>query len=374
MTRLRRALDGIAAEAPLVDLADSAIARHRRRRRATVSLAAVAVAATVAATGVVMTAPWRAVTQPAVQVVDPAGPGEDRTAPGEDRADVAPDLPDEPVGRLSHAYMPRCKAVPCDRDDEWRVVTTAGTTYRLQKAVARTAKGRSVPIAISKNGGVLAYYSREEQAYVVRDMQTGAEKVSPVKMPEKKIPVGALLLVSDDGRYLVVDDPMEFDDYPGAIIDMRTGERTALRGDFEPFILKDGVLQLVRYIKTDLWLMPVTGGGKPVRFDGRFIMFSEVAPDGRTVVALDKTPEPEEAPVLTVLDAKTGAIVRRLPTPTTSGGPEPLWWLDDREVVVKGHGKGTKMFALDVMTGDLRPLSDYGEDLLYLTLPGRVTK
>ncbi|MFG1699550.1 hypothetical protein [Nonomuraea sp. NPDC049309] len=218
---------------------------------------------------------------------------------------------------------------------------------------------------------MLACYSRKEQAYVVRDMETGVEEVSPVKVPEKKIPVGAPLLVSDDGRYLVVDDPMEFDDHPGAIIDMRTGERTPLRGDFEPVILKDGVLQLVRYIKTDLWLMPVTGGGEPVRFAGRLIAFSEVAPDGRTVVAMDKTPE--DAPVLTVLDAKTGEIVRRLPTPTTSGGPEPLWWLDDREAVVKEHVKSDKLFALDITTGDLRPLSEYRE-VHGLTLPGRAAK
>ncbi|MFD0475617.1 hypothetical protein ACFQ0B_50910 [Nonomuraea thailandensis] len=47
MTRLRETLDGIAAEAPQVDLLNAAIAGHRRRRRTATMLAAAATAAVV---------------------------------------------------------------------------------------------------------------------------------------------------------------------------------------------------------------------------------------------------------------------------------------------------------------------------------------
>jgi hypothetical protein len=363
MTRLRRALDGIAAEAPLVNLADAAIARHRRRRLVTASLAAVAVAVVIGVGSTVAAMSLRVVAEPAVRKAVP-------TAPAVDRATIVPDLPEGPVGRLSHAYQPTC-ATDCD-GAEWRVVTAEGTTYRVASALPRRTTDRStVPVAISRTGRALAYYSREAQAHVVRDMETGAETVSPVKVPEEEIPLGAMLLVSDDGRHLVFDDPQEFDDYPGMLVDVRTGKRTRLKGDFQPVAIKDGVLELVRHVKTDLWLMPVTGGGEPVRFDGVFIRFSEVAPDGRTVVALDMTGTPPKRPALTVLDAKTGETLRKVPLPAEfadQGTPLATVWLSDTEVTVR-HGKGGQTFAVDITTGGTRLLADYG-DLFRLTLPG----
>ncbi|MEV4569794.1 hypothetical protein AB0K12_39055 [Nonomuraea sp. NPDC049419] len=375
MTRLHRALDDIAAEAPLVDLAEAAIARHRRRRLVTASLSAVAVAAIVGAGGVVMTAPWQVNAVPAVPAV--------QVSPGVEQAEVVPDLPDAPVGALSHAYETRCEQPPCG-DEEWRVVTADGATYRLPRALTRTTGKAHAPIAISRNGRMLAYYSRDAQAHVVRDLETGAETVSPVKVPEKKIPLGAMLLVSDDGRYLAFDDPEEFDEYAGVLIDMQAGEPAMLPRGFQPVAIKDGVLELVRHVKTDLWLMPVTGGGEPVRFDGTFISFSEVAPDGRTVVALEMHRPTKaspgagdgtavvkrKAPELTVLDAATGEIVRKVPTPDVPGDPTATVWLSDTEVLVRDGAKGRRTYALDITSGKARLLTDYG-DLARLTLPGQ---
>ncbi|WP_049573105.1 hypothetical protein [Nonomuraea sp. SBT364] len=371
MTRLRQALDGIAAEAPLVNLADAAIARHRRRRLVTTSLATVALAGVMGAGGVVMATPWRPAAEPAVQVA-PTAPTAPTvpTVPAVDRAAVVADLPEGPVGRLSHAYQATCET-GCD-DAEWRVVTSDGKTYRVPRALARTAGRPAVPVAISRSGRALAYYSREAQAHVVRDMETGAEVVSPVKVPEAEIPRGAMLLVSDDGRYVAFDDPQEFGDYPGVLIDTRTGERTMLKRDFEPVAIKDGVLELVRPVKTDLWLMPVTGGGEPVRFDGVFVRFSEVAPDGRTVVALDMTGTPKQEPVLTVLDAKTGKALRKVPAPALAVDLMPTVWLSDTEVTVRNGAPGGRLYAVDITTGKARPLADHGE-VLHLTLPGRAT-
>ena len=73
---------------------------------------------------------------------------------------------------------------------------------------------RDVPVAISRDGRMLAYYSRAAQAHVVRDLVGGAEVTSPVKVEEDRIGVGSMLALSDDGRYLVFD-PREGSKEPG---------------------------------------------------------------------------------------------------------------------------------------------------------------
>ncbi|MGR6918568.1 hypothetical protein ACU635_30335 [[Actinomadura] parvosata] len=205
--------------------------------------------------------------------------------------------------------------IDCD-DVEWRVVTTAGRTYRLPQALAREEDGHDVPVALSRDGRKLAHYSREAQAHVVRDLTTGTEVSAPAS--EEKIGIGSMLVVSDDGRYLVFD-PREGSKYPGVLIDTTTGKRTTIDGRYEPVAIKDGVVELIRYITTDLWFMPATGGGKPVRFDGTFIAPSELAPAQRTVVAFDHGRYGRNTrPVLTVLDVRTGRAVREI---TVTGLP-----------------------------------------------------
>ncbi|MEU4410655.1 hypothetical protein AB0F88_39640 [Streptosporangium sp. NPDC023963] len=158
---------------------------------------------------------------------------------------------------------------------------------------------------------MIAYYSRQAQAHVVRDLVSGSEVTSSVTVKEERIGVGSMLVVSDDGRH-VLFDPREGSKEPGPLIDMRTGGTVPVHGKFETISIKDGVAALVRYVKTDLWLMPVTGGGSPVRFDGVFIMFGELAPDGRTVAAFDFERKGHMKNTLTLLDARTGKILRRV--------------------------------------------------------------
>ncbi|GAA2900096.1 hypothetical protein [Nonomuraea rubra] len=359
MTRLREALDGIAAEAPLVDLLDAAIAGHRRRRRTATALAAAATAAVVGVTSAAVTLPWQRSAAPAVP----------------QQSVVVPELPEGGVGVLSHAYHTPCKRVAeprgidCD-DVEWRVVTGAGKTYRVPQALVSTAEDHDAPVALSRDGRTFAYYSRQAQGHVVRDMVTGAEVTVP--LPEEEIEIGSMLAVSDGGRYLVFD-PREGTRYPGRLIDTRTGKRTTINGKYEPVTIKDGVVQWIRYIKTDLWFMPVTGGGKPVRFDGKFIAPSELAPDGRTVVALDSEDVRDAEPVITVLDVKTGRTVRQVAVtglPSDRGMVHPTAWRDAREVEVRYSGKGGwDLYAVDVGTGKARLLKRYGK-VLSLTLPG----
>jgi hypothetical protein len=361
MTRLRSALEGLAEEAPLVNLADAAIDGHRRRRRTRLALTAVGAMATAAAL----------VATVAGGVVLPRG-----ADPAVEVAAV-PDLPDGKVGAISRAYL-----TPCEVDEEakkidcgaveWRVVTRSGKTYRVPQALSSSRDGREVPVAISRDGRMLAYYSRAAQAHVVRDLVGGGEVTSPVEVAEERIGIGSMLALSDDGRHLVFD-PREGSKQPGLLIDVRTGRTVSIPGKYEVISVKDGAAELIRYRKTDLWLMPVTGGGKPVRFDGTFIMFSEIAPDGRTVAAVEFVDVAKNR--LTLLDAKNGRTLRKVPI---GGLPKDSWvdgtgiWLSKKEVmVVVGGRSGGYSYALDVTTGKARRWADLGPSRKgALVLPG----
>ncbi|WP_101785592.1 hypothetical protein [Nonomuraea indica] len=364
MTRLREALDGIAAEAPLVDLADVAVAGHRRRRRATAVLAAVATVAVVGAASVAVTLPWQRA---------------DRTATPQ-RVDTVADLPDGAVGPIAYAFQTPCKTqsnplrIDCGTV-EWRVVTRSGRTYRVPQALVSTAKDYSVPVAISRDGRMLVYYSRQAQAHVVRDLVGGTQVTSPVTVKEERIGVGSMLALSDDGRY-VIFDPREGSKDPGVLIDVRTGRHRPVDGKYEVVSIKGGVAELVRYVKTDLWQMPVAGGGRPVRFDGRFIMFSEIAPDGRTVAAFEFPDHTKRR--LTVLDAKTGRTLRKVPMRGLPSGRDgavtgtALWTSGREVVVVYGTKDDVRTYAVNIDTGKARQVARYpaGGKAQQLVLPG----
>ncbi|MEU4232195.1 hypothetical protein AB0F17_48550 [Nonomuraea sp. NPDC026600] len=362
MTRLREALNDLADEAPMVSLVDLAIAGHRRRRRTTRTVAAVAAVVVLLGAGTTAAAlPWS---------------WGDRTATPRG-ADTVPDLPDGKVGLIGSAYQ-----TPCEVDDmarrvdcsavEWRVVTRAGTTYRVPQALVNTTKQRRVPVAISRDGRMLAYYSHQAQAHVVRDLMTGSEVTSPVTVKEERIGLGSMLVVSDDGRY-VVFDPHVGSKEPGSLIDMHTGKTVQVPGKYEAVSVKDGVAELVRYIKTDLWLMPVTGGGAPVRFPGTFIMFSELAPDGRTVAAVEFRDLKKRT--LTLLDTKSGRTLRKvairgLPENGSLGGTS-IWESGSEVTIAFSDTKGSKLiYAVDVRTGRLRQLARYPGKFPRVTLPG----
>ncbi|MEW1836430.1 hypothetical protein AB0392_00545 [Nonomuraea angiospora] len=361
MTRLREALSGLAEEAPLVSLADAAIAGHRRRRHATMAATTVATIAALVATAAVG----------AVVLPRDAHPAAPRSA------DTVADLPDGKVGAVEYGYQTPCdvskdrQVINC-RVQEWRVVTRAGTTYRVPQALASTRKGGYSPIAISRDGRMLAYYSREAQAHVVRDLTTGAVSTSPFKVKEEQIQIGTQLVVSDDGRYVGFDPRVGSKKDTGLLIDVRTGKTVRVPDKFEIISIKGGVAELLRYVKTDMWLMPITGGGKAVRFDGTFILFSEIAPDGRTVVARDFK---DKEPTLTVLDAKTGRIVRKVPIrglPKGGGFHGATIWQSPSEVVILGDGKVSGTYAVNIETGKARRLVDFAsEPRNSLVLPGK---
>lgn len=360
MTRLRESLRDLAEEAPPVNLADAAIAGHRRRRRALVAVTAAAAVVVVAAATVTT-----------VELL-PRPP----QAAAPQRVETVADLPDGKVGPVGYAYLTSCEVVKEPRHidcgaSEWRVVTRSGTTYRVPRALAATSENRRVQLAISRDGGKIAYYDREAGAHVVRDLMSGAEVTSPVTVAEDRIKIGSQLVLSDDGRYLFFDPKVGSKD-PGMVIDVHTGNTVSVSGKYEAISIKNGVVELVRYRKTDMWLMPVTGGRKPVRFDGVFIHFSEIAPDGRTLVAS----EFKEAtkPVLTVLDAKTGRTVRKVEIrglPKDAGYLKPSVWRSPSEVMVLTMNRGHSTYSVNVETGKATHLAGLSKDLpLNLAMPG----
>ncbi|YCK42041.1 hypothetical protein ACNF49_50785 [Actinomadura sp. ATCC 39365] len=368
MTRLRDALNGIAEEAPPVNLADLAVAGYRRRRRASATLAAAATIAVLAG---------------GTATVLVAGPRRAQSAAPQ--AAAVPVLPAGKVGTLSHAYRQSClppkgkSAQPGCLDGEWRVVTGDGRTYRVPQALGTTARNDRVPVAVSRDGRMFAYYDKDAGAHVVRDMVTGAETVSAAKVEEGRLGMGSMLVVSDDGRHLAFD-PREGSKNPGLLIDVRTGRTVSVPGVYEPVAIKDGVAELVRYRKTDLLFMPVTGGGRPVRFDGVFIMFSELAPDGRTVVAFEFPPGKRAQPEyitrrLTVLDTKTGRALRKVTVkglPKGAGIDDATIWQSPSEVTLAVvAGKETRAYAVDVRTGRTRLVTRYpGRFKGELAMPG----
>ncbi|MGW5160978.1 hypothetical protein ACWEPN_36390 [Nonomuraea wenchangensis] len=347
MSRLRAALEELAQEAPDVasttDLAALAVANHQRHRRnitmATAFFTTVALVGAVTA-GVTLT-------------------GSGQAAPA---TSSVPDLPSGKVGELSHAYLTRCEvdesqtppSLDCS-EVEWRVVTRTGRTYRVPQALATTAGDPRPPVAISRDGRMFAYYSRKEGAHVVRDLVAGTQVVSRAKVKESQIGRGSMLVVSEDGRHLAFD-PREGSKYPGLLIDVRTGATTTLNGKYEAIGIKNGLVELIRYRKTDLWLMPVTGGGKPVRFPGTYIMFSEPAADGRTVAAIEFDEMPKKK--VTLLDAKTGRVVRKVTVKGVPARTQPdsvRIWASASELVLDYQVKTElRSYALNVYTGRTR--------------------
>ncbi|GAA1659148.1 hypothetical protein GCM10009733_066110 [Nonomuraea maheshkhaliensis] len=364
MTRLREALGDIAADAPMVNLADLVIAGHRRRRiRTALAITSVTALAVAGATSAALVMPWHRLAADATP----------------QNAVKVPELPEGKVGAVSHAYRTACTAGQAPRTidcgpAEWRVVTAGGTTYRMPQALAFTAAHNRVPLALSRDGRKLAYYSDEAAAFVVRDLMTGREVTSPIRFRQEEIKAGAILVLSDDGRHLAFD-PLIGKKRPTTLIDLRTGRAKRLNSRYEPISIKQGVVELVRYVKTDLWRMPVAGGGKPVRFKGAWIGFSELHQDGRTVVAIDHADYRKGArTTFGVLDAETGRIVRKVQmtgVPATTGIDGLSVWRSEKVVTVATSVESSRrLYAVDVTTGTATLLTDLGTKARELVLPG----
>lgn len=374
MTRLRTVLDGIATEAPAVDLADRVIAGHRRRRRARLAFAAVATAAVTGA---------GAITGAGLL---PAGHGDDAattTARATQGPGSIPDLPARGVGPLGYAYLSFCKVEgpkPADcRDHQWRVITRAGEAYHLPQALGMYGAGNWAPLAMSRDGRMLAYYSSEAQTFKVRDLAAGTELTAPVTVKETELAGSPSLVLSDDGRTLAfVPDPGTWPGLlPGLLIDLRASTARRLPGGWRPTSIEGGQVTMVALQPAArVWV----GGGTPVTVGAGYKRFSALAPDGRSMAALRLGRDDRLERTLTVLDATTGAETRKVAIRGLAGKPYLLTlgtWLNPGEVTLAAlptddaHENRQAIYAVNVETGQTRSLGVYpGQSPVHLVVPG----
>jgi hypothetical protein len=391
MSWLRDVLVDLADDSPRADLAEQTIRRYERRRRTMVSLVAAAV---VVVTALGATA--------AVRLL-PREP---------DAASTVKDLPGRGVEPLSYAYRTYCNPAtgspPADcRDGEWRVVTTSGRTYHVPQA-SRSSRSFEEgivdgPLAISQSGRKIAYYSAEASTFKVRDLASGKEVAAPTKIPQAWLYSIAHLLLSDDGRFLAFAKVPALKD-PAMLIDMRERMVRPLPNGWNPVGLspEGDTITLAKYSPkarlqtiSRLWTTSTAGNGSTVDFSEGY-SFSPLAPDGKTLVAVDDHGDPCARSKVVTMDAKSGKVLRAIPVrglPLAAHNVSLRTWLSPDEVTVvvepipcpqspppdPGPDLGKfdppyqtmTSYALDIRTGAARKLTTYKvQGTFDLVLPG----
>ncbi|GAA3648697.1 hypothetical protein GCM10022224_009300 [Nonomuraea antimicrobica] len=367
MNRLREALDDVAVDAPAIDLADWAIAGSRRRRRNRMAAAGAAgVTGLAVLTGVVLGVFPGIAPSTSDKLIVAAATGK-----------IA-DLPSRGVGPLSHAYRTFCHAgapalTDC-RNGGWRVVTRAGETYHVPQALGNKSGPNFYPLAISRDGRLIAYYSRTARTFKVRDLASGAEQTAPVAVTEAELGGNARLELSDDGRYLAFTGyPSRKDD--GLIIDLRARTTLPLPMGWDPRSIDGATVTLTRNAQygqqPGIWLMPLTGGGSPVAVGEAYTRFSGLAPDGSGLAALrrDQSRNPySHDGTITVLDARTGRAGKAVTMRGLPKGSRSLTlgaWLNASEVTLAAVPSDRPdenrhiTYAVNVETGQVRQLAVY---------------
>ncbi|MEU7892920.1 hypothetical protein AB0B45_08640 [Nonomuraea sp. NPDC049152] len=394
MTWLRDVLVDLANDSPQVDLAERTIATHDRRRRTAVSLLA---AAMVVVTALGVTAAIRLL---------PSEPQE---------AASTGDLPARGVGPLSHAYKTFCepdsgKAPSGCRDGGWRVVTRSGKTYHVPEALPSLAPGRTglrdSPLAISRDGRKIAYYSAKEGTFQVRDLASGQKTTAPSKVPKDWLGSVSRLMLSDDGRFVAFSKVPEFKD-PALLIDMRDRVVRQLPNRWVPIGLsQDGAtITLAQYsprsrLRTISNLRPSSSGGNTtssVILPGHYF-FSPLAPDGKSVAVIENrstAEKPCRQGNLALMDSFTGE--KRKTTVISGLSPDVSQislrtWLsadevtaltmsvrcrpasevpDDEPAVIDPPYRTMTVYAVNVRTGKARKLTTYrAQGFFEIVLPG----
>jgi hypothetical protein len=377
MTRLREALEDVAAEAPAINLTEWAIAGSRRRRRTRLTIAAAT------ATVVTAMAVFTGNTLLAIR---------DKPVVAAETGKI-PELPSRGVGPLSHAFKTFCRMsgpIPPDcRNGEWRVVTKDGEIYHLPQAGGiskEAANERFVfyPLAISRDGRMIAYYSRQARTFQVRDLAQGTVRTAAAMVAEPKPGDDAWrLVISDNGRHLVFTTrPSK--KQQGLIFDMAAGRTYPLPAGWDPRAIDGTTVALARDWhkgqRPGVWLMPLAGGGTPAWADGRYTRFSPPTPAGTSMAALRLDKAARLDGTITTFDTRSGkarktVTIRGLPKaarPNTLGA-----WLNASEVTFSAlpteHIRETRQvtYAVNVETGQARQLSVYHpQHVVHLVIPG----
>ncbi|MFI6920655.1 hypothetical protein ACIBIZ_11950 [Nonomuraea spiralis] len=387
MTWLRDVLVDLAAESPQVDLAERTIATREHRRRTAVSLLAAAMVVVTALGGTLAV-------RLMPQAPAPATSGKD-------------DLPARGVGPLSHAYKTYCgpggeKGSSRCQEGEWRVVTRGGRTYRVPEALPSRTMQDS-PLAISRDGRRIAYYAAKEGTFQVRDLDSGTKTTASMKLPPKTWLYSITrLMLSDDGRYLAFSKVPEFKQ-PALLFDMKDRVVRELPARYVPIGLSpDGAtITLAEYspnsqLRTisNLWPPTSQGDSTAVILPQHYI-FSPLAPDGRTVAAvedLSTMEKPCKTGAFVLLDPLTGKKRKTVPIRGLSPGVSQIYlrtWRSADEVTalttsvrcrpssaapddaVAPPYETFTAYALNIRTGEARKLTTYrAHDIFGIAMPG----
>ncbi|WP_433258049.1 hypothetical protein ACQPYK_22295 [Streptosporangium sp. CA-135522] len=75
-------------------------------------------------------------------------------------------------------------------------------TEHVPQALGMFGEQAHVPLAITGDGRMMAYHSRQEQTFKVRELDGGKELTAPITVTEQQLGPHASLIPSDDGRHL----------------------------------------------------------------------------------------------------------------------------------------------------------------------------
>ncbi|MFC3982753.1 hypothetical protein [Streptosporangium jomthongense] len=354
MNLLRDELHAMADEAPHIDLTERAIRGARRRR---VAGAALAVAAAVA----VMTGGT------AVLLGGGTGTGRSVTMAPATRDVTA--LPERGVGPLTHAYLSRCP-MPRKPDDEcvsgqWRVVTESGTTYALADTMGPDRTGRALrsPVAITKDGRRIAYYSERKQTFEVRDLASGRTWKAPLKVREGDFDGESFLRLSPDGMQLIYTNWSGMPKPYSVLVDMEKGRTTTLNATWYPVSVGDGGSPITLVKPSRVWIV----GNRPVAVKNFPYEVSALGPDGRTLVRLGRYVDGRPTAIST-FDALGGAEGPALRVTGLSDGMSLArlgGWVSDTEVALLAVPDRSEMesvlYAVNVHTGRARELRRFAD-------------
>ncbi|MFC6083618.1 hypothetical protein [Sphaerisporangium aureirubrum] len=353
MKTLREDLQALAEQAPTVDLAARAVRGARRRRVNRLVMATAAVLCVVSGGGFTLLQQ----ASPAPQIL--FTPPETTVLP----------LPEKGVGPAEQAYRPKCRrdGKPC-AEDAWRIVTREGDTYELAGAVTG-------PLAVTADGRRIAYYNSKQRGIVVRDLASGRTWKAPLKQPEEDFAVEFTLRLSPSGLRFVVSGWGGRRE-PNKLVDVERKTVTDLARGWWPVSVSDksGPVVLAKpfNMTSQVWVL----GHDPITIQDFTYDYSALAPDGRRLVRLGQTVDPNRRPMvrrdgsIVIFDAISGGGETRVPI---SGLPEGLApsrlgsWLNDTELTVlaepqKPDGPTSAVYAVDVRTGESRELFALRDD------------
>ena len=394
MTWLRNVLVDLADDSPQVDLAERTIATHDRRRRTVLSHLAAAMIVVIA---LGVTAAVRLLPDGAQEA---ASQGD---LPGTWGGAAEPRVQD-----LLQAGQGGRRRQDC-RDGGWRVVTRSGKTYNVTEALPSLSPGRSglrdSPLAISRDGRKIAYYSAKEGTFQVRDLASGQKTTAADKVPKGWLGSISHLMLSDDGRFVAFSKVPDFKD-PALLIDMRARVVRELPNRWVPIGLsQDGAtITLAEYspnsqLRTisNLWPSSSAGNSTSIILPKHY-HFSPLAPDGKTVAAIETAAPPRSPAVMATSPSWTrsparsgrrppsaacpptspryrcapGSAPTRSPlSPHPCGADRRSEVPDDEPAVVDPPYQAMTAYAVNVRTGKARKLATYkAQSFFDIVLPG----